>query len=133
MSMIEKEGFVQRLKRKWKERNFTRAFTRHRCEMDVTLVIKPRMARISGRMKDVSQGGSLFRPVLSYLLDRRGVEGSLQVADLSIACRIVRTLPVGYALQFDEPLSDQDIAAILKAHEAAAAQEALPAEVAQAA
>jgi PilZ domain len=119
MSMIEKESLVQRVKRKWKERNFTRAFTRHRCEIDVTLVIKPRMARINGRLKDISQGGGLFRPVLSYLLDRRGIEGSLQVADLAIACRIVRTLPFGYALQFDEPLSDENIAIILKANEAA--------------
>lgn len=113
MSMAGRESTLARMRRKWRERKFTRAFTRHKTEQDAVLVCAPRMARLSGRLLDISQGGGMFRPALSFLMDRRGMEGTLVVEGEHIACRIVRTLPVGYAVQFIEILSEEQIAALL--------------------
>jgi hypothetical protein len=114
MSAFVKETLTARIKRTWKERNFKRAFERHRCTIDVTMLCAPRMSSLTGRMIDISRGGGMFRPCLTYLMERRGSEGFLVVADQKIHVRIVRTLPVGYALQFVDILSDEELDQIRK-------------------
>jgi hypothetical protein len=112
MSTFETETTIARIKRLWRERNFTRAFERHRCSIDVTMLCAPRMTSLSGRMIDISRGGGMFRPCLTYLMERRGAEGYIVAADLKIHVRIVRTLACGYAVQFVDILSDEDLLAI---------------------
>jgi hypothetical protein len=104
---------VSRLITRLREGKFTRVFQRHRCAFDATLLCAPRMAQLNGRMLDISRGGSMFRPALSYLMDRRGADASLRIGDRSIACRIVNTLPVGYALQFIKPLEEEELQELL--------------------
>ncbi len=115
MSAFAKETLSARIKRLWRERNFKRAFERHRCDLEVTMLCAPRMTSLSGRMIDISRGGGMFRPCLTFLMDRRGTEGFIIAADLKIPVRIVRTLPRGYALQFIEILSDEDLQKIRNA------------------
>ncbi len=107
MSAYGKETLAHRVKRIWRERNFKRAFERHRCNLDVTMLCSPRMTSLSGRLIDISRGGGMFRPCLSYLMDRRGIEGFLLVADHKVPVKIVRSLPCGYAVQFTEILSEE--------------------------
>jgi hypothetical protein len=109
MSTFEKETTVARIKRMWRERNFTRAFERHKCNIDVTMLCAPRMTNLSGRMIDISRGGGMFRPCLTYLMERSGAEGYIVVADMKIHVRIVRTFPCGYAIQFVDTLSEEDL------------------------
>jgi hypothetical protein len=109
MSSFTPETLPARIKRLWKERNFERAFERHRCNIDVTMLCAPRLTSLSGRMIDISRGGGMFRPCLTYLMERRGSEGYLVIADQKLHVRIVRTLPVGYAVQFVEILSDEQL------------------------
>jgi hypothetical protein len=118
MTSFQPETFVARAKRMWKERKFTRAFERFQCNIDVTMLCAPRMSSLNGRLIDVSKGGGMFRPCLSYLMDRRGTEGFIVVADMKLHVRIVRTLPKGYALQFVDILSDADMEAIRTAVDA---------------
>jgi PilZ domain len=112
MSAFAPETLPARIKRLLKERNFKRAFERHRCSIDVTMLCAPRMTSLSGRMIDISRGGGMFRPCLSYLMERRGAEGFIVAADQKIHVRIVRTLPVGYAVQFVDILSDEQLTLI---------------------
>jgi hypothetical protein len=112
MSTFVKETAIARLKRVWRERNFERAFERHKCSIDVTMLCAPRMTSLSGRMIDISRGGGMFRPCLTYLMDRRGAEGYIVAADLKIHVRIVRTLPCGYAIQFVDILSEEELLAV---------------------
>jgi PilZ domain len=115
MSAFTKESTTSRFKRIWRERNFKRAFERHRCNLDVTMLSPPRMTSLSGRMIDISRGGGMFRPCLTYLVDRRGAEAFIIAADVKIPVRIVRTLACGYALQFIDILSDEDLLKIRNA------------------
>jgi hypothetical protein len=112
MSTFEKETTIARIKRKWRERNFTRAFERHKCNIDVTMLCAPRMTSLSGRMIDISRGGGMFRPCLTYLMERGGSEGYIVAADQKMHVRIVRTLPCGYAIQFVDILSEEDLLAV---------------------
>lgn len=112
MSSFEKETTMARIKRVWRERNFKRAFERHRCSIDVIMLCAPRMTSLSGRMIDISRGGGMFRPCLTYLMERRGAEGFIVAADLKIPVRIVRTLPSGYAIQFVNILSEEELLAV---------------------
>jgi hypothetical protein len=112
MSTFAKETTIARMKRVWRERNFQRAFERHKCSIDVTMLCAPRMTSLSGRMIDISRGGGMFRPCLTYLMERRGAEGYIVAADLKIHVRIVRTLPCGYAVQFVDILSEEELLAV---------------------
>ncbi len=116
MSAFAPETLTARIKRVWKERNFKRAFERHRCTIDVTMLCAPRMTSLTGRMIDISRGGGMFRPCLTYLMERRGSEGYIVAADQKIHVRIVRTLPFGYALQFVDVLSEDELQLILSAN-----------------
>jgi hypothetical protein len=115
MSAFETETTLKRLKRLWRERNFQRAFERHRCTLDVTMLCAPRMTSLNGRMIDISRGGGMFRPCLTYLMDRRGSEGYILAADQKIHVRIVRTLARGYALQFVDILTEEQLTQIRNA------------------
>jgi PilZ domain len=97
------------LKHFLKERHFKRAFERYQCSVDVIMLCAPRMTSLNGRMINISRGGGMFRPCLSYLMDRRGYEGFIVAANMRIPARIVRTLTCGYAIQFVNILSEEDL------------------------
>lgn len=92
---------------------FTRRHQRYSIDGEAELISTLRMVKIPGLLKDVSQGGGLFRPALRYLVERDGEDAVLCIGGLRIAVKIVRTSPIGYSLQFDVALNDEQIAAII--------------------
>ena len=98
---------------------FARAFTRHACEIDSTLVALNRMAKIPGRLLDIGAGGALFRPRFRYLMDRKGEPVSLTINGVEMVGTIIVTSPRGYGLRFEDPIGDHAIECVLEKREAA--------------
>lgn len=113
MSTYRRDSWFSRMRRKFKNRNFRRAFERHSCCITSAIMLAPRMSCLNGRLLDISQGGGMFRPALSYLMNRRGAEGFLVVAEQKIPFHIVHTVASGYALQFDTLLTEEQLEFIL--------------------
>lgn len=90
-----------------------RKVERYRCQIDAAM-ISERLARIEGRIKDMSIGGCLFRPASFYLVDRSTEEISIEMGEVKVMGKIVRTLPIGYAVQFESLLDDDLFAEVLK-------------------
>lgn len=90
-----------------------RKVERFRCQIDAAL-ISERLARIEGRIKDMSIGGCLFRPASFYLVDRSTEEISIEMGEVTVVGKVVRTLPIGYAVQFEKLLDDDLFAEVLK-------------------
>ncbi len=107
-------SFVERLLRR--RPRFARAFARHACAIDSTLVGLNRMAKIPGRLVDLGSGGALFRPRLRYLMDRKGEPVSLTINGVELIGIIAATSPRGYGLRFDDPIGDHAIACVLEAN-----------------
>lgn len=106
--MAKKSLFGRAMERLWPKK-FTRRYRRYSCNRDGVLIAGNRLARIPGRLLDLSQGGALFRPPLHYLLDRDNEEARLEIDGVTIFCQIVRTIPLGYSLQFNEEQSEADV------------------------
>lgn len=98
---------------------FARAFARHACAIDSTLVSLNRMAKIPGRLIDLGSGGALFRPRLRYLMDRKGEPVSLTINGVEMIGTITATTPRGYGLRFESPIGDHDLECVLEKREAA--------------
>jgi hypothetical protein len=55
----------------------------------------------------------MFRPKLAYLMNRRDVPVVLTVGTEQMFGRIMRTTEQGFGLRFDEPLSEEQLLAML--------------------
>jgi hypothetical protein len=102
--------FSQRSKRQ----RMARAAVRHSCLIDGQLLLVDRDTRLDGRITNVSLSGALFRPRLSYLLQRKHVPVLLSVGDKEIAAEILATVPQGYGIAFLEPISAAELEALLQ-------------------
>ena len=111
--MAKKSVLGRLMERLW-PRKVTRRYKRYTCERDGVLIAGTRLARIPGRVMDLSQGGALFRPPLHFLLDRDNEDARLEIEGITIFCKIVRTIPLGYSLQFNEEQSEADVQAICR-------------------
>lgn len=98
-----------------------RAFQRHACAIDGTLISLNRMSKIPGRLLDLGAGGALFRPRVRYLMDRKGEPVSLTINGVEMVGSITATSPRGYGLRFDEKMSEHAIQCVLEKDEAEAA------------
>lgn len=90
-----------------------RKLNRYRCQIDAALV-SGRLARVDGRIKDMSIGGCLFRPASFYLVDRASEEVTIELGELVLIGKVVRTLPIGYAVQFEDMMDDDVFSEALK-------------------
>jgi len=82
-----------------------RKLVRYRVAIDAEMV-SGRLSHLAGRVKDISIGGCLFRPATFYLVDRASEEVTIEIGEITLHGKIVRTLPIGYAVQFKLPLED---------------------------
>lgn len=98
-----------------RKRDFSRASARHGCAIDGSLMMMDRVLTFPGRVIDLSAGGALFRPRLSYLLYRRDVPVCLTLGSEELFGRIVSTTPKGFGIHFDEPIADDVLQALLAA------------------
>lgn len=101
--------FSQRSKRQ----RMARAAVRHPCLIDGQLVLVDRDTRLEGRITNVSLSGALFRPRLSYLLQRKNVPVLLMLGNNEFAAEILATVPQGYGIAFLEPISEGELEALL--------------------
>jgi hypothetical protein len=92
---------------------FSRTTERYSCAIDGSLMMIDRIINFPGRVIDLSTGGALFRPRLTYLLNRRDVPICLTIGEHEMFGRIMATTPLGFGLSFDEPLEEEEFRAIL--------------------
>jgi hypothetical protein len=92
---------------------FSRTTERYSCAIDGSLMMIDRIINFPGRVIDLSTGGALFRPRLTYLLHRRDVPICLTIGSHELFGRIMGTNPLGFGLSFDEPLEEGEFRAIL--------------------
>jgi hypothetical protein len=102
--------FSQRSKRQ----RMARAAVRHPCLIEAQLLLVDRDTRLEGRITNVSLSGALFRPRLSYLLQRKNVTVVLSVGDREYAAEILATVPQGYGIAFLEPISQSELETLLQ-------------------
>lgn len=95
------ERLAKRVQTRVEDRAGQRKLKRFRCQIDASMV-SGRLAHINGRIKDFSAGGCLFRPASFYLVDRIGEDVTIELPDITINGKVVRTLPIGYAVQFEK-------------------------------
>lgn len=74
------------------------------------MILMPRGIELQGKVLDIGEGGCMFRPGLTYLVNRTGDSVSIEVAGHQIPGRVASTTPRGYGISFDE---DCDIDALL--------------------
>ena len=65
------------------------------------LMLLPREVVVDGMILNVSEGGCLFRPYQSYLLNRTGDRCALVVRGHRLEGRIMNTIPKGYGVAFE--------------------------------
>jgi hypothetical protein len=102
--------FSQRSKRQ----RMARAAVRHPCLIDAELLLVDRESRFEGRITNLSLSGALFRPRLSYLLQRKNVPVLLMIGGKEFAAEILATVPQGYGIAFLEPISQSELEALLQ-------------------
>lgn len=93
--------------------DFSRVSERYGCQVDGHILMIDRMLGYDGRVINFSAGGAMFRPRLAYLMNRRDVPVVLTVGTEQMFGRIMRTTEQGFGLRFDEPLSEEQLLAML--------------------
>lgn len=95
----------------WLQRrpSFSRTTERYSCAIDGSLMMIDRIITFPGRVIDLSTGGALFRPRLTYLLHRRDVPICLTVGSHEVFGRIMGTSPQGFGLRFDEVVDEAEL------------------------
>jgi hypothetical protein len=96
-----------------RRRKFARATERYSCAIDGSLMMIDRIVTFPGRVIDLSTGGALFRPRLTYLLNRRDVPICLTLGEHELFGKIMGTSPLGFGVRFDEPLEEAEFRDVL--------------------
>ena len=93
--------------------DFSRVSERFGCQVDAHILIVDRMLGYNGRVVNFSAGGAMFRPKLAYLMKRRDTAVTLTVGSEQMFGRLTRTTEQGFGIQFDKPLSEEQLVALL--------------------
>lgn len=89
--------------------NFVRKYDRHDCSFISKLVFLDTSAKLEGIVNEISQGGAIFRPAQSYVLERRGETIGLELNGISVSGTIVTTRDFGYAIKFFKDLPEEEV------------------------
>lgn len=100
--------FMQRKQR------FARAYQRHQCQIDTSLMLIDRMTSFEGRIIDLSQGGAMFRPKLAYIMHRQDTPVCMQLGAEELFGHIISTSPRGFSIRFDDPLDEEDLEELIE-------------------
>lgn len=92
--------------RRYRRQSIVRRFTRHSCNVNAKLTLADRDLTLRGRILDISQGGTLFRPPSTYLLDRRSEAVILNVHENLVSGLLVTTSPRGYHIRFSDVVDE---------------------------
>ena len=104
-------------RRKWRERSAER----FKCHVPGHLVLCESGVVFEGLLIDLSIGGAMFRPALTYLLSRKSGDVILKIGEIDIAGEIMGTSPRGYGLRFDQALTDAVLRRVLACGDVAVA------------
>lgn len=88
---------------------FIRKYDRHDCSFISTLIFLDTSAKLDGIVNEISQGGAIFRPAQSYILERQGDTVGLELNGVSISGKIVTTRDFGYAIKFFKDLPEEEV------------------------
>lgn len=96
-----------------RKQRFTRAYQRHECQIDTSLMLIDRMTSFDGRIIDLSRGGAMFRPKLAYIMHRQDTPVCMQLGAEELFGQIISTSSRGFSIRFDDPLDDEDLADLI--------------------
>lgn len=88
---------------------FVRKYDRHDCSFISKLVFLETSAKLEGIVNEISQGGAIFRPAQSYILERHGETIGLELNGVSVSGTIVTTRSFGYAIKFFKDLPQDEV------------------------
>jgi hypothetical protein len=74
---------------------------RHTVNMPAGLILLPKEVTVDGIILNVSEGGCLFRPFQTLLLNRAGDKVMVAVRGHKLTGRIMNTIPKGYGIAFE--------------------------------
>jgi hypothetical protein len=94
--------------------------------IEAGLVLLPREIVVNGVILNVSEGGCLFRPILSHLIYRTGDPVMVEVSGLRILGRVMNTNERGYGVAFDELIDPAMFDGIVQSDQSAPAADAAP-------
>jgi hypothetical protein len=89
-------------------KRINRSFVRYACELDSELTLLDRIMKFEGRIIDISRGGAMFRPRLSYIMRRTDVPVCVTWGSEELFGHIVTTSRLGFSIRFEEPI-DEDL------------------------
>lgn len=96
-----------------KKEAFVRRHERYECCIVGEMEIVERFLALEGVILEVSQGGALFRPASTYLLDRVGEGVKLRLDGHAYAGTIMASRPVGYGIRLDQQIPAEVIEEIV--------------------
>lgn len=99
--------------RKKKNSVADRRHERHACLCIGKMAIFNRSLSLDGIITEVAKGGVKFRPAKTYLLDRNGVEVTIEIADHKFTGKIAASRADGYGIAFFDELTDDQISYFL--------------------
>ncbi|MGL1920568.1 MAG: hypothetical protein OCD03_06050 [Hyphomicrobiales bacterium] len=88
---------------------FIRKYDRHDCSFISKMVFLDTSAKLEGIINEISQGGAIFRPAQSYILERKGETIGLDLNGVSVSGTIVTTRDFGYAIKFFKDLKEEEV------------------------
>ena len=92
---------------------FARSAERRVCQIDCELILTDSTVTYEGRLINISAGGAMFRPRLSYLMIRRDVAVELRAGQTVIAGEIITTTPAGFGIRFEGVQDERIVAEVL--------------------
>jgi len=90
-----------------------RAATRYACRIPARVVMCDSGVRYEGIISNISTGGAMFRPALSFLLSRKGGEIQIEVDGGILSGEIMGTSPYGYGIRFTTDIDAGQLARLL--------------------
>ena len=91
-----------------------RRHVRYDCASVGTLSIANRSIILEGIVTEISKSGIKFRPTKTYLLERTGVQVSIEFAGIRTVGKIAASRPDGYGVALFEEIANETIEEIVR-------------------
>ncbi len=91
------------------KQTFVRRFERYECCIIGELGIVNRFLALDGVILEVSQGGVLFRPASTHLLDRTGDAVKVTIDGQTYAGTIMSSRAIGYGIKLEQSIPSETI------------------------
>ncbi len=111
----KKKGFLSKLRLPFfkKQDVIVRRHVRHDCCVIAHLRVIEREFEMDGVVLEISQGGVLFRPASTYIMDRQGERVLVRFEGRELIGTIMSSRPIGYGVKLDAPVDDETIEMVI--------------------